>query len=62
MKGVLEGSSVPDVFIPRLIDLYVAGKFPIDQLVTTYPFADINQAIADSHSGSAIKPVLLLPG
>ena len=61
LKGVLEGSSVPDVFIPRLIDLYVAGKFPIDRLVTTYPFAYINQAIADSHSGSAIKPVLLLP-
>ena len=62
LKGVLEGSSVPDVFIPRLIDLYAAGKFPIDRLVTTYPFAEINQAIEDSHSGSAIKPVLLIPG
>ena len=60
LKGVLEGSSVPDVFIPRLIDLYTAGKFPIDRLVTTYPFAEINQAIDDSHTGKSIKPVLLM--
>ena len=60
LKGVLEGSSVPDVFIPRLIGLYLAGKFPIDRLVTTYPFAEINEAIADSHAGKTIKPVLLM--
>ena len=34
LKGVLEGSSIPDVFIPRLIDLYEKGKFPIDRLIT----------------------------
>ena len=61
LKGVLEGSSVPDVFIPELIRLYTAGKFPIDRLITTYPFAEINQAIEDSHTGKAIKPVLLMP-
>ncbi len=59
--GVLEGASVPDVYIPRLIELYRNGRFPIDRLITTYPFAEINQAVADSHAGKVIKPVLLMP-
>ena len=59
--GVLEGSSVPDIYIPRLIELYRTGRFPIDRLITTYPFAEINRAVADSHAGTVVKPVLLMP-
>jgi len=59
--GVLEGASVPNVFIPRLIELYRTGRFPIDRLITTYPFAEINQAVADSQAGTVVKPVLLMP-
>jgi aryl-alcohol dehydrogenase len=56
--GVLEGSSVPDVFIPQLIEFYAQGRFPMDQLATYYPFDQINQAVADSVSGKTIKPIL----
>jgi aryl-alcohol dehydrogenase len=56
---VLEGSAVPQVFLPRLIELWSAGRFPFDKLVRTYPLSDINAAEADSLSGATIKPVLL---
>ena len=41
-----------------LVDFYMSGRFPIDKLVTFYPFEDIDQAIADNDSGAAIKPIL----
>src|SRR3546814_4451251 len=41
-------SSVPQVFIPQLIELYQQGRFPFDLLVKFYPFEQINQAAEDS--------------
>lgn len=58
ITGIVEGDSVPRIFIPMLIDLYKAGRFPFDKMITFYDFDDINVAGADSHSGKAIKPVL----
>lgn len=59
VKGIIEGDSDPDVFIPELIEHYRAGRLPFDRLVTTYPLSEINQAIADQHEGKCIKVVLL---
>jgi aryl-alcohol dehydrogenase len=56
--GIIQGDAVPQHFIPKLIDLYLAGKFPFDHLVKFYDFRDINRAIADSRRGNTIKPVL----
>ncbi|MGT2924491.1 NAD(P)-dependent alcohol dehydrogenase [Streptococcus caviae] len=56
--GVVEGDSVPQLFIPRLVSFYKQGRFPIDKLVKHYDFEDINQAFADSANGSVIKPVV----
>jgi aryl-alcohol dehydrogenase len=56
---VLEGSAVPQIFLPRLIEYWKAGVFPFDRLVRTYPLSEINAAEADSLSGTTIKPVLL---
>lgn len=61
LKTIVEGDSVPSVFIPRLMALHAAGLFPFDKLVKTYPFDQINQAFEDSHSGVTIKPVVLFP-
>ena len=58
MRGVIEGSSVPETFIPQLIELYREGRFPMDRLVTYYPFAEINSAFRDAAAGTAIKPIL----
>lgn len=56
--GIIQGDSVPQRFIPRLIELYQAGLLPFDRLVRIYEFTDINQAMDDARSGKTIKPVL----
>jgi aryl-alcohol dehydrogenase len=58
VRGVVQGESLPNEFIPRLVDLIVAGKFPIQKMIKYYDFADINLAAAQSSSGVTIKPVL----
>jgi aryl-alcohol dehydrogenase len=58
VRGIIEGDAIPDLFIPRLIELYRQGKFPFDKLITLYPFKDINLAVADMEKGRVIKPVL----
>ena len=60
MIGVIEGDSVPRVFIPQLIEFYKAGRFPFDRLIKFYDFSEINQAFEDSRSGATVKPVLKL--
>jgi aryl-alcohol dehydrogenase len=60
VKGIIEGDAVPDLFIPRLIELYRQGRFPFDRLITFYPFDEINQAVEDMEAGRVIKPVLRL--
>jgi aryl-alcohol dehydrogenase len=57
--GIVEGDSDPDTFIPRLVELHLAGKFPFDRLVTIMPFAKINDAVSAQASGEAIKVVLV---
>lgn len=61
LHGVMEGDSNPVEFIPALIAHYQAGRFPMDRLVQFYPFAHINDAIADMRAGRTIKPVVLFP-
>ncbi len=61
VRGVVQGHSRPRDFIPRLVELHLAGRFPIDRLIRHYDFADINQAAADAVAGAAIKPVLRMP-
>jgi aryl-alcohol dehydrogenase len=61
VRGAIQGDSRPDLFIPYLVDLFVAGRFPIDRLVIFYDFASINQAAADAVNGTTIKPVLRMP-
>ena len=60
IRGIIEGDSDPESFIPELIEQYRAGRFPVDRLVSTYPFELINQAIADQHSGKCVKVVLTM--
>ncbi|MBQ9321629.1 MAG: NAD(P)-dependent alcohol dehydrogenase [Eubacterium sp.] len=60
IKGVSEGDSNPQQFIPQLMEAYRQGRFPVDRLIRTYPFESINEAFADSGSGKCIKAVLQL--
>ena len=60
VRGIVEGDSDIAGFLPELIEHHHAGRLPFDRFVTRYPFAQINQAIADGHEGRCIKPVLVL--
>jgi aryl-alcohol dehydrogenase len=60
VRGIIEGDAIPDLFIPKLIELYGQGRFPFDRLITFYPFDEINQAVEDMEKGRVIKPVLRL--
>ncbi len=62
ITGIVEGDSVPQVFLPYLIGLYRAGRFPLDRLARFYPFAAINRAVADARGGATVKPILVMPG
>ena len=56
--GIIQGDAVPQEFIPKLIKLYRAGKFPFNRLIKCYAFGEVNRAIADARRGDTIKPVL----
>ena len=58
---MVQGDSVPQEFIPKLVDLIMAKQFPIERMIKFYDFADINRAARESSAGTAIKPVLRMP-
>jgi aryl-alcohol dehydrogenase len=61
VRGIIEGDSTPDMFIPALIQLYRQGRFPFDRLIRFYPFEQLDEAIHDSESGRTIKAVVRMP-
>jgi aryl-alcohol dehydrogenase len=61
VRGVLQGDCVPQESIPVLADYIIAGRFPVERMITFYELADINRAAAESSSGQTIKPVLRMP-
>ncbi len=60
VKGILGGDDHPDLFIPKLVELYKQGRLPFDRLITTYPFEEINKAVEDMENRKVIKPLLRL--
>jgi aryl-alcohol dehydrogenase len=60
LRGCIVGDLVPSLQIPRMLALYKAGRFPFDRLIQTYPFAELNQAVADSLDGRTVKPVVVM--
>lgn len=58
-RTIVQGSSVPQRFIPRLVELWQQGRFPFDELVQPYSLDEVNTAFADSESGRVVKPVVV---
>ncbi|MER5451763.1 NAD(P)-dependent alcohol dehydrogenase [Streptomyces sp. NPDC002766] len=56
--GLTLGDAETQSFIPSLVRLVKDGRLPLHRLISTYPFADIDQAVRDMRAGKAIKPVL----
>jgi aryl-alcohol dehydrogenase len=59
IRSTIEGDSDPQEMVPRLIQLNAAGDFDVDDLIATYPFSEINTAVADVLAGAVVKPVLV---
>jgi aryl-alcohol dehydrogenase len=62
VKGIIQGDSDPDSFIPELFKLQLNGQLPLERLIRTYPLSEINQAIMDQHQGLCVKAVMLTKG
>ncbi|MDE2925731.1 MAG: Zn-dependent alcohol dehydrogenase [Acidobacteriota bacterium] len=61
LKGSVYGSSRPRIDIPKLMNLYRAGKLKLDELVTrTFSFDQINEAYAALERGEVARTVVLM--
>ncbi|KAK4048776.1 hypothetical protein OIV83_004542 [Microbotryomycetes sp. JL201] len=58
-SGCCEGDSNPPEFIPKLIDMYQKGQFPVDKISKLYDYKDLDKAVHDMHTGAIIKPVIV---
>jgi aryl-alcohol dehydrogenase len=58
VRGIIEGDSVPDIFIPQLIELHRQGRFPFDKLIRFYSLSEIAEAVAATERGEVLKAVL----
>jgi NDMA-dependent alcohol dehydrogenase len=60
LTGSIYGSARPRHEIPKLIDLYRAGKLKLDELLTrSYPFKQINEAYEALERGEVARSVVL---
>jgi aryl-alcohol dehydrogenase len=59
IHGIIEGDSDLDGFIPELVELHRAGRFPFDRLIKTFPLDRINEAVAAQARGDCVKAVLI---
>lgn len=58
VRGIVEGESVPQEFLPRLVELWRRGEFPVERFMASYDFDEIDRAAHDAESGAVVKPVL----
>lgn len=60
LTGSAMGAIRLRIDVPRLIELYQAGRLKLDELVSGhYPFEQINEAIKSSEQGEVIRNVLM---
>jgi Zn-dependent alcohol dehydrogenase len=60
IKGTMYGSVRPNVDFPKLVDLYLAGRLKIDELVSrTYSLDQINEGFTALRSGQVARGVVV---
>lgn len=59
MLGSHMGSTTPSLDIPQLVQLYLAGRLKLDELITArYPLEKTDEAIASMEQGKALRNVI----
>ncbi|KAL4908429.1 hypothetical protein BDW74DRAFT_175111 [Aspergillus multicolor] len=56
--GCIEGDCIPSEAIPKLIQWYREGRFPIEKLITYFEAPEFQKALDGLNDGSVIKAVL----
>ena len=60
LQGSYFGSSVPRIDFPRMLQLYMAGRLKLDELIThRYKIDAAPQAFADLESGRNARGVIV---
>ena len=59
LRTTIEGDSDPHELVPALLDLHRRGQLPVETLIRTYRFGEVERALHDAETGAAIKPVLV---
>ena len=60
LQGSYFGSSVPRIDFPRMLQLYMAGRLKLDELITRrYAISEAAQAFADLESGKNARGVIV---
>jgi S-(hydroxymethyl)glutathione dehydrogenase/alcohol dehydrogenase len=60
LQGSYFGSCVPRIDFPRMLQLYMAGRLKLDELITRrYPIEEAPQAFADLESGRNARGVIV---
>lgn len=58
IHSICAGEAIADTFIPKMVDLFMQGKYPFEKFLTFYHFNDIQKAIEDQRKGKIIKAVI----
>jgi Zn-dependent alcohol dehydrogenase len=60
LLGSFFGSAKPQIDLPRLVELYRAGRLPVDKLITKrYGLDELPQAFHDMESGAVARGVIV---
>jgi S-(hydroxymethyl)glutathione dehydrogenase/alcohol dehydrogenase len=60
LMGSFYGSARPHIDMPMILELYMAGKLKLDELVThRFSLDQINEAVHSLESGEAVRPVII---
>ncbi|MCW2896784.1 MAG: adhA [Actinomycetia bacterium] len=59
VRGAVEGDAVPQLLIPRLLELWRVGQFPVEALVSTFAAAELGNAMRAMKLGHVVKPVVV---
>jgi aryl-alcohol dehydrogenase len=60
IRGVVQGDAVSSEFIPKMVDFYRRGLLPLEKLITTFEFDEINTAVHQLEEGQVLKAVLVM--
>ena len=62
VRGAVEGDAVPQLLIPRLLELWRVGQFPVEALVSTFAATELDDAMRAMKLGHVVKPVVVFDG